>query len=736
MIYCAVTSVLFLAYYLVGSALDTMRPGERVMMASLLSCAQVVVTELLLGLGGGLTLVNVAAVNIIISCLVIVAVRHYGPGRIRDSFGWESHSFGSAIRESLDPFNLLLTALLVAAYSWIVLGAWFLPPRGGDDLVYHLPPLFEYFQSHTIKLLPVEIRAQFAFPQNAELLYLWQVLFAQTERMVDCVNVPFALLSIVVVHVFARRYGMNRKDALFISLLYPLSPVVLMQAGTNYIEIMTALFFLTGLYFTVVFLEERKSIHLYLAGVAIGLLCGMKYTALFLTLPLQILIMLRLRADRRPGGIRFYAIILLLGGWWYVRNAVVLGAPFYPLNPFAPGLHWISGSREGGILRDVFLNAGNWIRNYPQEDIGIGSLDGGFGLVFWGLAFPSWLYLAGYSIVRFRVTAWTRLLVLMQLPIGFLMLLPASRLDIPFVNRLAMFVIPIGLLAFGSVLTIIDDRFYKALLKSAAIIFSGAAVCLMSVSTVPTYRFDAAWADREVSWRPSEFKYADSRFSPIWEPLDYLTRDGVKGARCYLAATKGLFMMAPIYGSRLQNRIVNLFGSGEQSADAFIYIRFPENDIFGRNDNRTFYFLNYKVDMQDLIAGKDHVVVTQSDYGCLIVSRSFLSGPARLDLLRTYYRETWPDMVPPAARLAPFLREGVPLITSSPIAYGLKYLDMGSSRMDRIVHVPDGEEEDIARKMNVGRYYTLGRPLRGYHYDKVRTGTGNDPAQVLYENHR
>jgi hypothetical protein len=137
------------------------------------------------------------------------------------------------IVEISDGYNVALISLICLAYLWIIVASYYLPPRGVDDLVYHLPPVFEYITSHKIFLLPIDIRSHFAFPENAELLFMWPTIFSYDQRMVDSVNIPFALFSIVVVYVLLSKLNISKKDSFFAAMLYALCPIVIMQAGSN-----------------------------------------------------------------------------------------------------------------------------------------------------------------------------------------------------------------------------------------------------------------------------------------------------------------------------------------------------------------------------------------------------------------------------------------------------------------------------------------------------------------------
>ena len=379
---------------------------------------------------------------------------------------------------------------------------------------------------------------------------------------------------------------------------------------------------------------------------------------------------------------------------------------------------------------------------FPLEDIGVGSYDGGFGLVFWGLGFSSWLYLFAYSLRHARTTGVTRFVVLLQLPLGFLMLLAIPSKELRYDGRLSMFVVAIGLFALGTILVMINDKFYNSVIKITCIIFSLLTVSLMSLSTMPLFRLDRVITDRKNNITPSEYKYvmdANAVYSilrHIWEPLDFLTRDDKYGLNCYVAANSGLFALAPLYGSNLQNRLVNIDNDKHKPADAFIYLYYPDLDLFGNVIKQDIYYPKYKVPIEDVLSRPENLVITQTTLGCLIISRSFICETAKLRLLRKYYGDTWPEAVTAARQLIPLLKTGVPVITSDPIAYGLLYQELCNGNVDSTLLVPAGFEEQFVRIRHISKCYTLERPLRGYASDKIAmVQLNNRRAVAIYLNH-
>lgn len=731
MICLAITFLMYSAYYYVLSVTIRETTVRRILLASVACCAQIIMTELLLGVGHMLYLSSVVMMNLLITLLLLMA-----------GYRFRKRPFGPVLQADLTRFNcfwaaagdgytIILGILLLATYSWVFVASYYLPPRGMDDLVYHLPTIFEYIQTHEIRLLPVVLRHHFAFPENAELLFMWPTLFAGNQRLVDSSNIPFVFLSIPVVYALFRHFAISEKDALFASLLYALCPVVIMQSGVNYIDIIVSLFFLLGLYFSIMFHSSGINRYLFAAGACVGLLLGMKYTALLLVLPIQLLIIPGLLKSKWRNALGYALVIVLFCGWWYGRNFAVFGDPFYPFNFLGP----LTGrSGGGGLLSNVGLNARQWLSRYLIEDIGIGTCDGGFGLVFWGAGFSSWIFFTVYSAVRAGKAGLARWVVLACLPVGFILLLTVPESDVQYVGRLAMFVVAVGLFSFCEVLKILNDKVCVSLLKIVCISLSILSVSLVFDATKPHFNLGDVISDRVQGNDPSEFKYLTTakrtiraNQGDVWAALDFLTRDDKNGLSCYLIADEQLFEPAPLYGSNLQNRVVYSHQQIRGDIEAYVCSYYPGVKNVRLDDRTTSY---------DRIASKDYVVVSHWDYGCLLLHKRIFCQPTKQKLLETYYQRIWPEAITAALQIAPDLNETIPLITSSHIGYGVRFMDMKEHRAERVITTPNNLEELVASARGIERCYSINKPLSGYHFSKIATVIYNKAEVAIYLNRK
>ena len=720
------------SHYLLLSSFGKESPLDKSLISAVMTCAQIVSSELVLGLFNDLYLRQLVWLNVALSSLVITIGLRHGVGGIAVLLRHDVNDSLAKTREAFDGYNAVLALLFFLSYGWIALSACYLPIRGVDDLYYHLPPLFEYIQSHGIRLLPVAAHTSFAFPENAELLFLWPAIFSSSQRMLSCLNVPFVALSIVAIYALIRRFCASGKDSLFSAFLFAFCPVVIMQSGSNYIDIIVALFIVVSLYFALKFHDTGKVVYLYAASVSIGLVSGMKYTALFLTIPMHLLVLGRIRRTNWLHVIPYFVISASLCGWWYLRNAFVLGDPFYPMGIITHLFCGNSPNNDGLLnLHVIGSNFLNWFLHYPLEDTGIGSYDGGFGPAFWGVAFPAWIYVFCHSLLNSGKISATRLFTLLQLPLSFTLLLLVPKNNIAYAGRFSIFAVTIGLLALCLLFELLQDRVFTLSIKVLCIIFSLMSVSLMSVSVSPSFSLSGVLSDRLNNKKPSEYKYLKdslaeyTEYRYLFEPLDLLTRDNPEGLTCYIAARTNLINAAPVYGSRLQNRVLNFSPDNREAADAYLYF-FPDRTarMLGGNLVPQDIRISGSVSVHDLLTGSDYVMVSHCGCACLLLKRSIVAKAEVKRLLSTYYSDTWPEVVETAHRIAPKLRENIPIVTSHYLGYGLRQLEYSTYKSNRVIMTLEDMENETAS------------PLNGYNFKKLSDIVFNGKNIELFINSR
>jgi hypothetical protein len=717
-------------------------PGERLAYAGLLAAGQIVLAQLLPGIFGWLTAGTVLALNLSISAIVA------GFALRRKRVVPQVMPGGGKL---LSPALLALLILLVATSLWLVAAAALLPPRGVDDLAYHLPPLYQAVQTGRISILPLELRESFAMPFNADLLFLWPLLLMHSDRWIDIVQFVVAIYGAVVIYVIASRLGATRRDAAFAGLLLVFTPVVLGQSGSNYVDVIVAVLHLVMLYAMIAYRQTADSAHLVLAGIATGLALGAKYTMIPLVLAAQPLLYVPLvRAGSVAAALRRYALYWLAAlpffAYWYARNWIETGSPFFPFRLTATGLSGIEGtvmatalSSTGPSALTTFVAEPFKLLLYPFQDFGLGSFHGGFGAIFWGICLPllTWQLLRALRPARhgdyFALIFWG------QFAIALAVYLATVRYrGLQYDQRYVLAVAGFGLLSLAVFLSYLRAAWPAAVawLQVACVSIAALAVVQLGSYVWPGFRLSGPVADRRAGTYTSDYRYyrqgADSPGSlavqsVAWDPLDYLTR-GARSWRVYVAADWNSFPTPPLFGSRLQNTVWNFERDPRGEPDAFIFARLtPGGPLF---------YLGPRITPEQVAAGDRYDLVAQTMQVSFWVRREIIRDPRVSERLKDYYLRAYGR---PPAMLAP-LRASCPadavLLTGAPVGPLLRYLDLAGETSCPVSLVRPGTEGSEAQRRGLERVVTVDVPLAGFDSRTLFTARSEHGSMAFIDNRR
>ena len=628
------TLLIFLSHYFLFVQLGIREVHQKIIFAGLLTCAQVILTEMVLGLLGWLYLPYLVLVNGTITAMVFLYV-YISDTKEIISFKNEAAVFFRGTKSALSPANAALLALAVFVCVWMAAVVYFLPPRGSDDIVYHLPPVYEYIINHKIFLLPVMMDGHFSFPQNAELLFMWPAIFWHSQQFVDSVQVIVAFWAVVVVYGLARALEVTAKTALFVAFLFLFTPVVLAQMGSNYTDIIMGVFFLAALYCAVMFYKTNRLIYFYTMALAGGLAWGMRYDSMILLPTLVPFLFKGGRSTSKKHIVGGLAIFLTAGGFWYLRNFLLLGNPAYPLDITRGGFGIIKVGRQEtyiiGFLKNITRKS-----LILWQDKGLGSLHGGYGLVFWGIALPAWCYIFVRSIIkREALSFWLSLPLFIG--VAKLILLPLKCF--PFIGRYSLFIVALALVALGQVLTIFyREVSFRRVVKSSCVALAMLSVIQLSAVGFPGYQIIRPIRDFVKNKYITEEHYIITSEAPrsliqAWALLDYLTMDDPRGLSCYTAMHKiaTLFPMektlvSPLYGTHLQTRVWNLQQDKTLPPDAFLY--------WGPLDS--LHYFGTPITPQEVMRNPDYILVLQDKHSAvsLFLRKDFLKNPNKQQRLK------------------------------------------------------------------------------------------------------
>ncbi len=233
---------------------------------------------------------------------------------------------------------LLLTFILTFVFALV-------PPSGNDydSLVYHLAAPLRYVQAGRVIALPYDHHT--FFPFTLEMLFAAPLSLcsdvlagAVGAKLFHWLMLPLSALLLIAV---STRH-LSRRAGCLGAIVWVSIPVVQNEAVTAYIDLGLVAFVVAafGAFANARWCENqsaqtRRSWLLW-CGVLGGFVLGSKYLGALFLIWLGAWLLFDLRKTRDRSGtnwrifVRLCAIVLILGGGWYVRNWLQTGNPVFP----------------------------------------------------------------------------------------------------------------------------------------------------------------------------------------------------------------------------------------------------------------------------------------------------------------------------------------------------------------------------------------------------------------------
>ena len=729
-----------------GTPDSALPASTRMVLAGAGASGQIVLTCLALGIAGLLTVDAVAGATLLTAgALLAVGLRSRDSrGRVAERARADVRAIAHAARGSLGWETAVLAAALLLAGLWLATVVFVYSPRGVDDIVYHLPPIYQAVQTHRFQILPLELRQLFAFPFNADMLFLWVTLLTGSIRWVDGTQILAAALGIVAVFALGRRLGLRPRGAFFAAALFGAMPVVILQAVSNYIDLIFNAWILAAAVALLAYERSGSRTALGVGGLTTGLLLGSKYQSILFAAFLAGIALIAvhrrgLRGARRLRAAALFAIPAAIAGlYWYLRNWLMFSNPFFPLPVSIFGITLFPGNwKQGASVWSAVLGSPIQLLRIAAWDPGLRTFNGGFGFVFWGLGLASWL-----RLVVQRITAGPRprpwlsapFLVLGLIPVGLFSLGLAPYDDLGYTPR---YVLSIGGIAFVALALAVEEAAESlagaaTMLRAAGIlgallslvVVAGSDKPLIDLSPAARYSPDARRLGEMVYLRHGHPGVA--YMAEAWAPLDAMTR-GDAGMTVYQAADYQWFLTAPTYGTGLQNHIWNFGGGRDRESD-------PDAFFFYSSIGAPFY-LGTEIRRETVAADPRYELVAAraDDTTALYVSRSRLAEKGRRERLVAFYRTVRPGLVLDTAPAAEAAQGGV-LLATFPLASAFLVHEAEGRLHAELAPVAKSDVDAEAARHADRVVYTLGFPLGGRRAHAVRDITVSGRRITLYEN--
>ena len=206
-------------------------------------------------------------------------------------------------------------------------------PTDFDSLMYHFPIIDQWIQASS---LYAPVSSYWWTPGNSEVLGLWLAIPFSGDFLVGFANVPIVGLWGLGSYRLSRAIGLPAAWAHASALASLLVFTTFDELNDGQNDIAIAALFISSAAFGLQYARRWRRIDIIGFALCVGALCGVKYNALGYAVLSTAVVVTACLLDRRfkACGVLLVASILgfvLLGGYWYLRNAIVSGSPLYPM---------------------------------------------------------------------------------------------------------------------------------------------------------------------------------------------------------------------------------------------------------------------------------------------------------------------------------------------------------------------------------------------------------------------
>jgi len=306
--------------------------SDRICSFSILFLAQVILTEMVLGIFGKLFLKNLLLLNIFIFLLIFFFLRN----KKREPRSVGARDFNWVVENKVMLFCLasILGFLLVKGIFNLIN-----PPFGWDSLNYHFTFPVEWLKSGSLYNPPTicDDPTPTYYPINNCLYYFWLIAPFKNVFIADLGQIPFLLLSFIACFAIARKFKLSRELSFYAAGLFVIIPNFFKQIEVGYADIMMTALFLVSLNLLFSLNGKFNLKNLILSGVSLGLFFGTKTLSLAYSLALALFVIYILIKNSKGlkfigYGSLFFTLTVLFGGYGFIRNFILTGNPLFPLN--------------------------------------------------------------------------------------------------------------------------------------------------------------------------------------------------------------------------------------------------------------------------------------------------------------------------------------------------------------------------------------------------------------------
>lgn len=423
-------------------------------------------------------------------------------------------------------FKTLIFSIFIVTFIIISFYSIFYYEYSFDGNYYHLPGIIDYMQNKQICTTNNTLWNN-VYPLNIELLNLFFILFSKSILLVRIPQIIFSLIGMTVVYSLMRELNFKKDTAFKSSMLYFVSPFILSQITTTYLDGILITLFLTLIYYLLKYIKYNNLNDEIMYFLVLSIFIGTKGTCLIYSVITTIvyvlykLFNLYKKKEKLSKLILkwsiFFIIVIFIGCNWTLKNIIEFGNPIYPFkfisiqgidakidigeeneplsirekNYFEKIIiSWI-GLESGDVIPNETSLIQNLIKTYDSRI-------GGLGLGWTFVLLPC-ILVSIFLIIRkkYKLSIY-EIMIISILTISFFMA-PAN-----WWGRYVGYIVMIGFIAYGIIEKIYENKKIKIIFDSLFLVIFILSIIFNTKFAINTYNVQYSKYDKDI------FKYINS----------------------------------------------------------------------------------------------------------------------------------------------------------------------------------------------------------------------------------
>ena len=244
-------------------------------------------------------------------------------------------------------FNFFITILFFITF--IILGfiSLFIYEYSYDGNYYHLSHIIDYIQFGKIYQTSNSLWNN-VYPQNIELLNMFYMIFTNSIKLARIPQIVFSVFGMLGVYSLLKELSFSSKASYRCAILYFVTPFVLTQITTTYIDAVGCSTFIVLLYLLIKILKTNKFNYEFLYFMLLGIFMGIKGTYIIYACLMsciyaiyKIYILIKKKEKFKVFFVKefvFLCTIVIVGCSWIIQNILLFQNPIHPFK-----FLWING---------------------------------------------------------------------------------------------------------------------------------------------------------------------------------------------------------------------------------------------------------------------------------------------------------------------------------------------------------------------------------------------------------